>query len=180
MGFEFFLNLGSGWGLGSYDNNYFYKVIGEEFKDTNVLFDVGEFYEDYVETGKIDIATYAAIMYEKKLYFGKRMEQGNTARNKFSLNSDTLTSYWAQHKYWTNDPFVWIFGQFAYHNFSSLRYKKKAKICLDRNINVAFLYQGNPAAWTAIGWENKLFNCIRPWFERWQRKRFIRSFSVQQ
>ncbi|MHB8842201.1 MAG: hypothetical protein ACYC56_10550 [Candidatus Aquicultor sp.] len=182
MGFKFFLNFGSGWGLGEFDKNWFFRKIYEQFEDCDdMLFDLGEFYEDYVETGKMKEEEYTGIVAEKREFFGKKLELGNTARNKIKLGSDTLTSYWNQEKYWRNtDPFVWIFGQAGWHNISSLRYKSKAEWCKKNNIQVALLYQGDKSEWKAIGWENKIADIlhIRNWFENWQRKRFIKIFQL--
>lgn len=193
MGYVYFLNLGSSWGLGEFDGNYFWKVIGEKFKNCDdVIFDIGEFYEDYVEQAsyydynlkakrKLTEPEYYRILGEKFSYFGKRVEIGNTRRNKLRFNADTLTSYEFQDKYWTKqDIFAWIFGQCGWHNLiGSLMYGRKAKQCNKKGIGKAFLYQGNPSAWTVIGFENKIldFFGLREFFESWQRKRFIKKFG---
>ena len=193
MGFTYFLNLGSSWGLGKLDGNYFYKVIGEQFKDCkDMIFDIGEFYEDYVEQAsyfdykinakrKLTYDEYSNVMAEKLEYFGDRVEIGNTRRNKIRFNSDTLTSYEFQNRYWRVDPFVWIFGQAGWHNLiGSLMYGRKNRQCKEKGIERAFIYQGNPSAWTVIGFENKILDLfhLREWFENWQRKRFIKKFGA--
>lgn len=192
MGYEYFVNLGSSWGLGKLDGNYFFKIIGDKFIDCkDMIFDIGEFYEDYVEQAnymdpitkqkrKLTYDEYQNVMNEKIKYFGDRVEIGNTRRNKLRFNSDTLTSYEFQNRYWRKDLFVWIFGQCGWHNLiGSLMYGRKNKQCKERGIEKAILYQGNPSSWTVIGFENKIldFFKLREWFENWQRKRFIKKFK---
>jgi hypothetical protein len=180
LGFKHFLMPAAGWGLADFDQNWFYEIVYNEFKDCgdDILWSIEEFYEDWVETGKMTEEEYNKILTKKKQFFANtNLELGNTARNKIRFNSDSLTSYIRQSKYWRpTDKLNWIFGQLAWHNLiGSLCYKSKSKSCGD----VVYLYQGNYSKLDGIGWENAIgdFLGIREKFEAWQRKRFIEKFK---
>lgn len=180
-GYEFFI-IDAGWGLGSYDNNYFYEKIFNRFKQCNdVVFDWGECYEDYVEKKKMTLQQYKEAFQQRYKLIGSRLIVGATARNKKNFGANSLTSYLNQKKYWSSeDSLAWIFGQSAWHNFAgSLCYKSKARQLKKLSVNLIGLYQGNPAEWNSIGWENKLMKLfgLKECFEEWQRNRFIKYFG---
>jgi len=182
IGFEFFI-VDAGWGLGSFDENYFYEKIYKKFANySDVLFDWGETFEDYVETKKMpDWIYWQIIRKEREDLIGDKLTIGATARNKDKLNATSLTSYFNQTKYFRKtDKLVWIFGQVGWHNlFGSLNYEKLYDKIVELGINVVGLYQGNSADWSWIGWENKIlemFN-LREKFELKRTKEFLKVFK---
>lgn len=180
LGFQYFV-VDAGWGLGSFDNNYFYEHIFNRFEGKNdVLFDWGECYEDYVETKKMTVNEYWKVFEQRHDLMGDKLTVGATARNKEKLGATSLTSYLNQEKYWREtDKLAWVFGQCAWHNlFGSLDYEGKAKRIKELGINVVGLYQGNTSEWTCIGWENKILDLFgkRNKFEENQREKFIKHF----
>lgn len=181
IGYKFFV-VDAGWGLGSFDGNYFYEKIFSVFeKCEDVIFDWGECYEDWVETGKMTEAEYREVRKEREKVFGDRITIGATARNKKKLNADSLTSYYKQENHWEKtDKLVWIFGQCAWHNlFGSLDYDSLSRRARALKINHIGLYQGNPSEWSWAGFENKLLDLFgkREKFEEEKREKFIKQFK---
>lgn len=180
LGFKFFL-IDAGWGLGSFDGNYFYERIYDKFEGKqDVLYDWGECYEDCVETKKMTIEQYWKVFEQRHDLMGEQLTVGATARNKDKLGATSLTSYINQEKYWrSSDKLAWIFGQYAYHNLlGSLDYESKARKIKELKIDVVGLYQGNPSNWSAVGWENKIADMfgLREKFEEKLRTKFINFF----
>ena len=180
IGYKFFV-VDAGWGLGSFDGNYFYEKIFSVFeKCDDVIFDWGECFEDYVETGKMTEAEYYRVVEQRVSIMAGKLTIGATARNKKKLGADSLTSYLQQGKYWERtDKLAWIFGQIGWHNlFGSLDYQNKAEHLNMLGVKVIGLYQGNPSDWSWIGWENKILDLFgkRNKFEENQREKFIKHF----
>jgi len=184
IGYVFFL-VDFGWGLGKYDQNWFYKVIYDEFKDCeDVFYDFGEFYEDYVETEKIDEITYESIMKERKDLIGDKLWIGATSRNKDKLGAVSLTSYWNQKKYWrATDKFVWIYGQLKFD--ADMCYENLSKVAKELGINKFFLYQGDPKKFdiaVPYTWLNSLLRLFGKdeKYEKNKREKFIKSFKLRE
>jgi hypothetical protein len=78
--------------------------------------------------------------------------------------------FWQQRVWYKVMPFVWIFGQLAWHSFipfiGSLCYKRLKRKADVLNIKVAYCYEGN---------EGKFDNLINGFL----RKRFVRIFNPQ-
>ena len=180
MGFTFFI-IDAGWGLGNFDNNYFYEKIYKAFEDCeDVLFDWGECYEDYVETKKMTLDEYYRVAEQRINLISGQLSIGATSRNKDRLGATSLTSYCPQEKYWRKtDKYLWIFGQLAWHNlFGSLDYESKAKWVKENGVGTVLLYQFNPSSWSWLGFENKIGDILgcRQSFEKKQREEFIKAF----
>lgn len=177
-----------GYGLGDFDNNYFYKVIFRKFKDcSDVIFYIGEFYEEFAETGKFSPTQVEAIVFERMLLTKYNLIWDATARNKINIGANSLSSYFHQTKFWrTTDKFAWIYGQFAWHScipfIGSSSYKRLAKRINELGIKNVGLYQGDSNIWawskpyTWGTWlQSKLG--IQDWYEALQRKRFLKYFG---
>ena len=188
MGYELFI-VTAGWGLGSLDNNYFYKVIYDKFRDSeDVVYDCGEFYEDYVEKAtfvnfagekeKLLLDTYNNIINIKKRLIGDKLIIGATARNKKILQANSLTSYLFQECYWEEgDKLAWFYGQFSItHFFSSLWYKSHSKKLDSLGVSLRILYQGDGNKWIwsqPYTWANCIMNKIH--FKNWNLQEWFEN-----
>ncbi len=190
LGFKYFL-IDCGWGLGEFDNNYFYKKIIDKFRECeDVDFYLGEPIESWLETKTLTWEQIYKNEINERYGLTKRgnLIMDATLRNYHSLadwtglyKNITISSYYNQHKEWRNYfPHVWIYGQLKIGG--SLRYKKLSKIADSLNIEKRFLYQGDLNKWNwkePFTWLNAILNLIglQKWFENNQRKRFIKSFG---
>lgn len=181
-GFEWFIIDGS-WGLGTYNGTFLFQKIVAKFEaEPSIYFYHGEPYEGLVESNFCPFRSMLEIL-DEKLAADERFVFDVTVRNfklvipNFSPGTFTFSSYWKQDKHWfTLLPWIWIYGQLNWHSPHSLRFKRLLGVATARSIDTAMLYQADPAKWDWINFGVKILDVLglRDWFERWQRKRFVK------
>jgi hypothetical protein len=183
MGYKFFL-IDVAWGMWPLDGNDLWYKLYEKFKDcTDVAFFFDEPHEALVETGKYTKEEIRGVLLERAKVIGDRLMIGGTKRNSSERYVNVVTQYNCQEGYWSSGTgFVWIYGQLAWHFFSSLRYKKLSKVADSLNISGRFLYQYDVDEFSIKQpgtWLNGILKIIgiRNWFENWQRERFVKYFG---
>lgn len=189
LGFEFIL-VDFSQGYGEYEKpypNYNYRKVAEYFEGLPVWFYFGEPVEGYYETGKVNIEELAKLIQERCYLSGHNLVSDSTIRNHEILSSFRyhiaflgISSYYNQHKLWDRVNFIWIYGQLKFGG--SLRYHFLSKQANKQDIDVRFLYQGDPSKFkwgVPYTWLNSLLELLRlrKRFEKWQRKRFIKRFA---
>lgn len=185
LGFSFFL-IDFGWGLGAFDNNYFYEKIYNRFKNDDILFYFGEPIEQLVEDRKYEYYDVKKIIDERFSLAGEQLLLDSTTRNIEQLRKDfpyiktAISSYYNQHKYWVKGQALsWIYGQLKIGG--SLCYKKLSSAADEKGITIRFLYQGDDGVFKfsiPFTWFNSLLRLIGldKRFKKWQQRRFIKHF----
>ncbi|MFA5803693.1 MAG: hypothetical protein WC879_03525 [Melioribacteraceae bacterium] len=194
LGYKFFL-IDIGWGLfplAEYDKTWL--LIADRFRDCDdIYFYLGEPYEQWVENrmkykdaeGKeqiVDEQKFNQLKNFRETFINQntksRLIFDSTARNKLRLKANALSSYCNQKKYWSgSDLLHWIYGQLKIGG--SLRYKSLAKFRGTWKLTPLFIYQGDAPEWSWTGWINKILSIfgLLNWFEKLQRKRFLKWFN---